>query len=117
VSVVVIRSINCDGCATWIGEELGRASEVRALARRHGWRTDLPGGKDYCPACWDRMKNTTLPAVAAPGETEDTGPDRFCDGRGCVWDGERSWCDGGCPPPPTATPPAVAAPGETGGAS
>jgi hypothetical protein len=26
----------------------------------------------------------------------------YCDGKGCIFDGERNWCDGGCPKPPAA---------------
>lgn len=47
--------------------------------------------------------------VSFPGEDRapafeevHSGPSssEYCDGRGCIFDGDRYWCDGGCPTPP-----------------
>jgi hypothetical protein len=55
VSVVIIRSLFCDGklaegpCPQWYGQIDGPATLLRKMAAREGWRARR--GKDYCPDC------------------------------------------------------------------
>ena len=56
MSVVVIRTINCDrreapDCEGWIFESLETAEVLRQEARSLGWKVGLPGGSDVCPRC------------------------------------------------------------------
>lgn len=64
---MVVHDIVCDGCGdTFIGPvssinkegpDRDRLHVIRKHYKLYGWRVNLPGGKDYCPLCWDRIKN------------------------------------------------------------
>jgi hypothetical protein len=76
MSAVQHTTIFCDGtraegraCGNWvIGDD---AKDARRDARRSGWRTGLPGGKDYC-----RTHRETAGRHGAAPETgaTNTGP-------------------------------------------
>lgn len=51
-----------------------------------------------CPECGGLGR--LLKVAERPGP----GPDRYCDGNGCVFDGNGWLCDGRCPQPPTEEP-------------
>jgi hypothetical protein len=56
MSIVIVRSIFCDGtrdggpCPMWWGEAADATADLlRKLAARSGW--SRRGGKDLCPTC------------------------------------------------------------------
>lgn len=44
----------CNGRANVQSHE--RPHQVRAELKENGWHVSLPGGKDYCPRCWEALK-------------------------------------------------------------
>lgn len=62
MSVVVIRTINCDrdapDCQGWIFESIEAADVLRRQARKLGWLVSQPGGRDYCPSCAARRRSS-----------------------------------------------------------
>lgn len=65
---MVYHDIICDGCGTDLvgfppieikkrGPDRDRLHQIRFFCKASGWRVNLPGGKDYCPKCWEEMKN------------------------------------------------------------
>ncbi len=57
---MIYSEIRCDGCAAtgrtcWPAAP-ERAHMVRSILRGYGWRCGEPGGRDYCPECWEKMQ-------------------------------------------------------------
>jgi hypothetical protein len=64
---MVFHDIICDGCGkSCVGFpplELKKKSSdrdklhmIRYMYSLYGWRVNLPGGKDFCPECWEKGK-------------------------------------------------------------
>lgn len=64
---MVYHDILCDGCRSnslsfpmmaveTSGPERTKLHQIRLLLKMGGWKVNLPGGKDYCPECWEKMK-------------------------------------------------------------
>lgn len=51
MTAFTLRHIYCDDCGSepdYCDHDL---HNVRTWAKRDGWRTSLPGGRDLCPLC------------------------------------------------------------------
>jgi hypothetical protein len=65
---MVIHNVVCDGCGKECvgfpplelkkrGSNRDKLHKIRYMYSLCGWRVNLPGGKDYCPECWEKMKD------------------------------------------------------------
>lgn len=69
----------------------------------HDWRPDL-GDLVWCPGYPVPAAPVSVAVVDEQVEPVVTRHPDHCDGKGCISDGERAWCDGGCPPPAAVAP-------------
>jgi hypothetical protein len=71
VSVVTLRTINCDqmvspDCLYW--DTNGRpenAATLRAGLAKDGWSVNRPGGEDICPPCVARIRRGAAPEATS----------------------------------------------------
>lgn len=67
MSVVVLRSINCDQTVApdcWFFDSEGSpesAATLRAELAKIGWAVNRPGGEDICPRCVAHMASDAAP--------------------------------------------------------
>ena len=61
MTATTITYVHCDGCGDTnpdLGDSGDTATEQRQAFRLEGWRTGLPGGKDYCRWCWAWVRSS-----------------------------------------------------------
>jgi hypothetical protein len=71
MSVVVLRTINCDqmvspGCLFWDSE--GRPESavfLRTALAKAGWAVNRPGGEDICPSCVAHIRRGAAPEATS----------------------------------------------------